>query len=194
MSNPATLLPPSSTALERAVDRSAAARLAALPSLVTSLWNAATCPAALLPYLAWALSVDEWNDGWGEDKKRAVIAESRYIHQHKGTLSAIYRALSALGQVGAIVIERGNFNRYNASIPRDGSRLRAGSGGWATYRVVLALPTTINQAMQIKRLLAAVQRNCITLTAIDYRQASNQRNGTILHNGVWTRGVVDTSI
>lgn len=194
MSDPATLLPPNSTPLERAVDRSAATRLAALPSVVASLWNAATCPAALLPYLAWARSVDEWDEGWGEEKKRATIAESRYIHQHKGTLSAIYRALAALGQTGATVIERGDYNYYNATIPRDGSRLRAGSGGWATYRVVLPQPTTIFQALQIKRLLAAVQRNCITLTAVDYRQASNQRNGAILHNGTWTRGVVNTSI
>lgn len=194
MNHPASILPPASTALERAADRSAATRLGALPALVAGMWNAATCPVALLPYLAWALSVDEWNEGWGEEKKRATIAESRYIHQHKGTLSAIYRALSALGQTDATVIERGNYNYYNATIPRDGSRLRAGTGGWSTYRVVLAKPTTINQALQIKRLLAAVQRNCITLTAIDYRQASNQRNGAILHNAVWSRGVVNTSI
>lgn len=194
MSAPATLLPPSSTAFERAADQAAAARLAALPALVNGLWNAATCPAALLPYLAWALSVDEWNEGWGEDKKRAVIAEARHVHQHKGTVSAIRRALQSMGQVDAIVIERGNFNRYNASITHDGSRLRAGSGGWPTYRVVLAQPTTISQALQIKRLLAAVQRNCITLTAIDYRQAANQHNGTILRNAVWSRGVVNTSI
>jgi phage tail P2-like protein len=191
---PSSILPPSSTLLERAADRTVAARLAALPMRVSGLWNAATCPAALLPYLAWSLSVDEWNEGWGEEKKRAVIAESRYIHQHKGTLSAIYRALSSMGQVGATVIERGNFNSYNASIPRDGSRLRAGSGGWATYRVILSQPTTINQALQIKRLLAATQRNCITLTAIDYRQSSNQHNGSILRNAVWSRGVVNTSI
>lgn len=188
------LLPPSSTPLERAIDRSAAARFAALPAVVASLWNAQTCPPAILPWLAWAMSVDEWNEQWGVDKKRAVIAESRLIHQQKGTVAAIRRALTAIGQPDAIIIERGDYVRRDASITRDGTHHREGSGGWATYRVVLSKPTTIVQAQQIKRLLAAVQRNCIVLTAIDYRKSANQRNGTIARNGVWTRGVVDSTL
>lgn len=63
----------------------------------------------LFKAIAWAMSVDEWNDGWGVEKKRAVIKESRHIHQHKGTLSAIKRALAAIGQPDATVIERGNY-------------------------------------------------------------------------------------
>jgi phage tail P2-like protein len=188
------LLPPSSTPLERAVDRASADRLAALPAVVASLWNAETCPPAILPWLAWAMSVDEWNEEWGVDKKRAVIAESRLIHQQKGTPAAIRRALTAIGQPDAIVVERGDYVFRNGSIARDGSHLRRGSGGWATYRIILSRPTTILQAQQIKRLLAAVHRNCIVLTAIDYRKATNQRNGTIARNGVWTRGVVNATL
>lgn len=190
----ASLLPPSSTPLERATDQSAAARFATLPAVVASLWNADTCPAALLPYLAWSLSVDEWNEQWGIDKKRAVINESRYIHQHKGTLSAIRRALSALGQPDADIIERGDYVHRNAVAVRDGTRQRKGAGGWATYRVVLSQTTTIDQAYQIQRLLAAVQRNCITLTAIDYKQAALRRNGQAHRNATYTRGVVATSL
>jgi phage tail P2-like protein len=189
-----TLLPPSSTPLERAVEGMAAARLAALPAVVASLWNAETCPAAVLPWLAWAMSVDEWNGEWGEDKKRDVIRESRLIHQQKGTVAAIRRALTAIGQPDAIVIERGDYVHRNAAITRDGSHHRAGAGGWSTYRVILSRPATLVQGQQIKRLLAAVQRNCITLTAIDYRQAANQRNGAISRNGVWTRGVVNATL
>lgn len=194
MTAPATLLPPSSTPLERALDQTAAARLAALPSVVASLWNADTCPSALLPYLAWAMSVDEWNDGWGVDKKRAVIKESRHIHQHKGTLSAIKRALAALGQPGATVIERANYIRHNGLYLRDGTHNRQGAGGWPTYRVILTQPVTIDMAQQIKRLLASVQRNCITLTAIDYKQAAVRHNGAAIRDGAYTRGVVDTSL
>ena len=194
MTAPATLLPPSSTPLERAIDQTAAARLSALPSVVASLWNADTCPAPLLPYLAWAMSVDEWNDGWGVDKKRAVIKESRHIHQHKGTLSAINRALAAIGQPGATVIERGNYIRHNGLYLRDGTHNRQGAGGWPTYRVILTQPVTIDMAQQIKRLLAAVQRNCITLTAIDYKKAALRHNGVAIRDGAYTRGVVDTSL
>lgn len=189
-----TLLPPASTSLERAVDLTAATRLAALPAIVASLWNAGTCPPAILPWLAWSMSVDEWDEGWGVDKKRAVIAESRLIHQQKGTIAAIRRALTAIGQPDAIVIERGDYVHRNAAITRDGTHHRAGAGGWATYRVILSHPATINQGLQIKRLLASVQRNCITLTAIDYRQAAHQRNGAITRNGVWSRGVVNATI
>lgn len=188
------LLPPSSTALERAVDLAGAARLADLPSIVTSLWNAETCPPSILPYLAWALSVDEWNDEWSVDKKRAVIAESRIIHQQKGTLAAIKRALAAVGQPNATIVERGNYVHRNGAITRNASTIRQGAGGWASYRVTLYQSTTIDQAQQIKRLLAAVQRNCIVLTAIDYRQAAVRRNGAITRNAAYSRGVVNTSL
>lgn len=194
MTAPATLLPPSSTPLERALDQTAAVRLSALPSVVASLWNADTCPAPLLPYLAWAMSVDEWNDGWGVEKKRAVIKESRHIHQHKGTLSAIKRALAAIGQPDATVIERGNYIRHNGAALRNGTHTRAGSGGWASYRVILTKPVTIDMAQQIKRLLASVQRNCIVLTAIDYKQAALRHNGAATRNATYTRGVVDTTL
>lgn len=194
MSTPTTILPPSSTPLERALDQTAGARLAALPAVVASLWNADTCPAVLLPYLAWAMSVDEWNDGWGVEKKRAVIKESRHIHQHKGTLSAIKRALAAIGQPDATIIERGNYIRHNGAALRNGTHTRAGSGGWASYRVILTQPVTIDMAQQIKRLLASVQRNCIVLTAIDYKQAALRHNGAATRNGSYTRGVVDTTL
>lgn len=189
-----SVLPPASTLIERTADAVAEQRLANMPAIVTSLWNADTCPAALLPYLAIALSVDEWNDGWGVDKKRAVIKESRYIHQHKGTPAAIRRALAAIGQPDATIIERGDYVFRDGTRVRDATHQRQGQGGWATYRVILSQPTTIDQAYQIKRLLAAVQRNCITLTAIDYRQAALRRNGVAIRDATWTRGVVDTTI
>lgn len=194
MTTPKTILPPSSTALERAIDQTAAARLAALPSVVASLWNADTCPADLLPYLAWAMSVDEWDDGWGIEKKRAVIKESRYVHQHKGTLSAIKRALTAIGQPDATIVERVNCIRHNGTALRDGTHNRQGSNGWASYRVILSNPVTVDMAQQIKRLLSSVQRNCITLAAIDYKQAALRRNGTAIRNASYTRGVVDTTL
>lgn len=194
MTAPETILPPSSTPLERALDRTPAARIGNLPAVVSSLWNAATCPAALLPYLAWALSVDEWDEKWGEDKKRAVIAESRLIHQHKGTPAAIKRALAAIGQPDATVIERGNYARYNSTITYDASSNHQGSGGWASYRIILKRAISIDQAFQIRRLLAAVQRNCIALTAIDFSEANNLYNRKITYDGTYTHGVVDTSI
>lgn len=187
-----TLLPPNTTRLERAIEQAQAGFNP--ETIIPGLWNADSCPVDLLPYLAWAMSVEEWDDEWSEDKKRLVIKESRFIHQHKGTLSAIKRALASIGQSDATIIERGDYVFRNGTAQRDGSHKRKGTGGWATYRVMLRNPATISQAMQIKRLLASVQRNCITLTAIDFKKAAIRRNGTAHRDGIYTRGVVSFSI
>ena len=90
------LLPTGSSPLEVA----AAEALAGLGSLdvpLRQLWNPRTCPVALLPYLAWAWSVDRWDAGWSESTKRAVVESSQYVHRHKGTIGAIRRVVEPLG-------------------------------------------------------------------------------------------------
>ncbi|WP_346729577.1 phage tail protein I [Serratia marcescens] len=67
------------------------------PIPLRTLWNPATCPVDLLPYLAWALSVDQWDADWPEEQKREAITSSFYIHQHKGTVAAIRRAVQNFG-------------------------------------------------------------------------------------------------
>ena len=91
-----TLLPPSATARERAIE-SVTARIAEVPVPLGALWNPDTCPAALLPWLAWALSVDNWDSRWDELVKRDVIRQSVMVHRTKGTRGALERALGALG-------------------------------------------------------------------------------------------------
>ncbi|HCP9204471.1 TPA: phage tail protein I [Escherichia coli] len=56
-----------------------------------------TCPANLLPWLAWSFSVDRWDDKWPEAIKRAVIRDAYFIHCHKGTIGAIRRVVEPLG-------------------------------------------------------------------------------------------------
>ncbi|ENB28300.1 phage tail protein I [Escherichia coli BCE030_MS-09] len=51
----------------------------------------------LLPYLAWAFSVDRWDRNWPEETKRQVIRDAWLIHRHKGTISALRRAIEPLG-------------------------------------------------------------------------------------------------
>ena len=91
-----SLAPPSASAQERSLEQ-ATARLADLSVAIGELWNPATCPTALLPWLAWALSVDEWDDGWPEAVCREVVARSFEVHRRKGTPSAVHRTLGALG-------------------------------------------------------------------------------------------------
>lgn len=90
------LLPPSATLAERALE-GAVSRLSSVPVPVGQVWDPATCPAGVLPWLAWALSVDDWDASWSEAQKRAAIAASIQVHRRKGTVGAVRRALQALG-------------------------------------------------------------------------------------------------
>jgi len=56
---------------------------------IRELWNPWTCPENLLPYLAWALSVDLWDPKWPITKRRSVIANAVKHHRLKGTLKGI---------------------------------------------------------------------------------------------------------
>lgn len=97
------LLPPNASLLERNL-ATVNARLGELPAPMRDLMNPHACPAPLLPWLAWALSVDSWDDAWSEAQKRAVIAASYQVHRKKGTLGAVQAALDALA-VSAEVVE-----------------------------------------------------------------------------------------
>lgn len=79
------------------------ARVSDVPVLVRESWNPDTCPAELLPWLAWAFSVDEWDATWTEQEKRDVIKASVEVHKHKGTIGAIDRALKPLGYLIEVI-------------------------------------------------------------------------------------------
>ncbi|WP_312043996.1 phage tail protein I [Erwinia sp.] len=96
------LLPSGSSALEVAAAE-ACATIEAIPAPLRQLWNPQTCPVELLPYLAWAWSVDRWDTGWSESTKRAVVKASQYVHRHKGTLGSIRRVVEPLGYLIRIV-------------------------------------------------------------------------------------------
>lgn len=97
-----SLLPPNSTPQERALS-DVVARLTDVPVLVRESWDPDTCPAELLPWLAWTFSVDQWEADWTEQQKRTAIKNSVYIHRHKGTIGAIDRALQPLGYLVEVV-------------------------------------------------------------------------------------------
>lgn len=89
------LLPPSATTGERALSEAASLRLESVNLNFRQLWNPDTCPEALLVYLAWALSVDTWQDSWPEHIKRQVIKDSLYQHRIKGSRQSVADAISA---------------------------------------------------------------------------------------------------
>ncbi len=99
-----SLLPPNATALERDIEQ-VTARLGQVPIPVDTLWNPLTCPAANLPLLAYAFSVDEWDPEWPTEIKRAVIAASVGVHLVKGSVASVRRVLAAVGVPAARLTE-----------------------------------------------------------------------------------------
>ncbi|AZV77885.1 phage tail protein I [Parasedimentitalea marina] len=96
MSDLPTILPPNSTALERALEQAIGKSKPDLTAVAT-LMNPDTCPAPLLGWLAWAFSVDVWGAAWSEAEKRDTIRQSIAVHRVKGTRGAVRRVLASLG-------------------------------------------------------------------------------------------------
>ena len=91
-----SLLPPGSSPLERRLAQSCSG-ISGLAVPLRDLWNPWKCPAKFLPYLAWAFSVDRWEETWTETAKRQAVSDAFWIHQRKGTVAAVKRVIEGLG-------------------------------------------------------------------------------------------------
>lgn len=184
------LLPPSASELERNLDASFE-RTLDIPIRIAEVWDPVDCSEEILPTLAWAWSVDLWDEKWAEEDKRQVTAMSLAIHRRKGTPGAMRDALRAAGYGEVEIIERLDIRRRDGSIRRDGSHFYSENLHWAWYSVRLTRPVSIAQAAQVREILARVQPERSHLHEVRYEQALNLRDGTILRDGTYTRGVVD---
>lgn len=140
MSNLA-LLPPSASALERAVAE-ACAVIGDIPAPVRESWSPENCPTHLLPWLAWAFGVEGWSEAWTEDQKRAAITMSLPVKRTKGTIGAVLDVIRALG-LSARVQEW--FNQTPAGAPY-------------TYRLHLEVDQIGYDLDQLRRMLLVVSR------------------------------------
>ena len=91
-----SLLPPGSSALERRLAQ-ACSGISDVSVPLRDLWNPWKCPVKFLPYLAWAFSVDRWEETWSEKEKRQAVSDAFWIHQRKGTVAAVRRVIETLG-------------------------------------------------------------------------------------------------
>lgn len=90
------LLPNNATPLERNLSLMTE-RLFDVPVIVKQVWNVNDAPADVLPWLAWALSVDDWDTSWTEEQKRNVIRNAPATQKIKGTLGAVQLQLASVG-------------------------------------------------------------------------------------------------
>lgn len=97
------LLPNNATEQERTLSL-ATTRLDEVAVLVRETWDPDTCPEQALPWLAWALSIDQWDVDWTAAQKRAAIKAAIAVQRTKGTIGAVRRSLRAL-DIEARVLE-----------------------------------------------------------------------------------------
>ena len=66
--------------------------------LVKETWDPYLCPTPLLPYLAWAMGVNFWNDRWAEETKRAWIAAQWEFKALRGTDAGVDMVVDFAGR------------------------------------------------------------------------------------------------
>lgn len=184
-----SLLPANATRTEVAMAL-ALARISDVPVRpVSDAWDPERCPVEMLPWLAWALSVDEWDELWPEDVKRRVVATSAQVHRLKGTPDGVRLALDAAGYGDATIIEHYNDHRHDGEQLRDGSITYAGPDHWSAYRVILAAIITNGQAARVRRILGRVAPAHAYLKALDFTAALAIHDGSIGRDGTYNYGI-----
>lgn len=86
------LLPPNATTLEKQL----AKRTASISHLlvdIRKLWDSHEIPESFLPWLAWSMSLDSWQEDWQQNVKRQLVAKSVDDHKQKGTRAAVEQAI-----------------------------------------------------------------------------------------------------
>lgn len=182
-----SILPTSATEFERSIE-AASARIQTFPDYIRPIWDADTCPQAILPWLAWAMSVDDWSAAWSVETKREVIRQSVWVHQRKGTIGAIKRALVAAGYGDATVIERAGGSFHDGAADHDGTIDYGPADHWAEYRVTMARPITNAQADVIRSILASVAPLRCHLKVLDFQEVAYLHNASIRYDGAVNYG------
>lgn len=182
-----TLLPNNATPQEIALDM-ATARVGDVPVDIRTIMSPSDCPAALLPWLAWALSIDKLDAAWSEETKRAAIEASVSVHRRKGTRGAVRAAIDAAGYGDAEILERFGHRFYDGTFSHNGAILHETPDHWAEYRIVMSRPITIGQAAQVRQVAEAVHPLRSRLKLLTYTAAQHVYNGTIFNNGTFAHG------
>lgn len=182
------LLPPNASQLEQAAEAAINSAIEAIDVPLRDLWNPDTCPAALLPWLAWTLSVDVWDSSWPEATQRAVIAESVTVHRTKGTPGGLRRALQTMGYGDVEVLERVKYLR-DGTYDRSASITHGDKLAPYEFDVVLNIGAIPDQSTvdEINARIRHYKNARSHLAALRYMQLHHNgiysRDGSRKHNG-----------
>nr|DAG46670.1 MAG TPA: tail protein [Caudoviricetes sp.] len=173
MSSAPTLLPPNATPLERALAKAGA--MPHSPETIRQLWNHRSCPLSLLPWLAWAWSVDEWDPAWTEEQQRAMVGASVRLHKKKGTAWAVREALLRSGIEGVRVIEK----------PADAEH-------WSHFDVEVAVVDRPLTQGAIDRATSLIEENKAQRSVLRTLRTSLQTHGHMHMGFAWLSGDITT--
>ena len=184
------LLPPNATQLERDFASLIYELFSGLMTpieAIKTLKNPMTCPVQFLPWLAWERHVDVWDDGWSEQRKRTVVAESYATHAIKGTLASVQKALVDAGYADCKIQEVtaslfDGQNNYDGTVNYDANQ-------WYKVTVVMNAAITNTQAATIRRLVLAHLPARCQLTGLVYNTSNNTFDGTLQFDGTYNYGI-----
>lgn len=181
------LLPPNVTPLEQALADAMAPTVD--PSVISTLADSARCPPALLPWLAWERSVEQFDAAKTEEQQRALIRSSLDVHRRKGTLAAVRQVFRDLG-LGEVTIDEGTGGYfYDGAAVYDGFPSYGDQDGWAEYRVRIDKLLSIEQANAARALLGEVAPARCWLWGLDFSGAELIYNDMAAYDGKYTFGV-----
>lgn len=184
------ILPPHSGPAERAL-AGALPPAFDIPVEIRTVWRPGVAPEAFLPWLAWALSVDDWDATWPLSRKRVVVGAAVALHRIKGTRESVRLALEAMGYPAAVIVENPDLPRIGDLDVQIGGTVTGGGTwvigpsnyGWADYWIEIPSPITRQEAGRIAgRLRNVAPARCrlrsISLTSVTY----------LIGDGLWQVG------
>ena len=182
--HPITVLPETSALLEKALVDTYIERQTDVLELedeipIRHLWNPDTCPAALLPYLACAMSVAGTAVDFSETQLRTLIRDSYELHIRKGTIQALKDVIASLGY---------RLNRIEEGVA---SSPAVPATDWARYRLVMDSALSIANGRALEKLIEGAAPVSRELVEITYDQA-NAYDGTLRYDGTHAYGRITT--
>lgn len=183
-------LPPSSSSLERIMEQIFFEEIALIERDIKDFLDPYKCRADLLPYLAWEMSVDEWDEKWDEQTKRDVIAAAIEIHIFKGTRYSLDKSIESIRNDGLSVTEWFE----------DKVNLRPGF-----FRVNLQVRNSDVDESTVPQIYKAVNNAKNTRSHLDSISITSQVNnpvknsvltrmGMVVRSGPWRTEKIDSSV
>lgn len=135
------LLPPQATPFERALELAAAARIAAIDLPFETLKDPASCPAGLLPFLAWEWGAQGWNADWSEATKRTAVADAIRLARTRGSRQSVEDVVARHDALASIVewfetVPRGTAGTFDIIVPIGADDALRGSAAFAREIIV----------------------------------------------------------